>query len=460
MENAKLILEKIKNTIKEEKLLSTINYEQSIAPINEIYKVTSTNVYLIVENQLHKYRLVKFYQELFNQMWEKFSGEKKIVKFIEQKDIEAEKNKASEMQINHVNSSEINKSLRKLRTEYTFENFVTGESNRYAWITAMKVAESPNVTVNPLYIFGDVGLGKTHLMTAVGLYMLDKNPNTNVVYTTSQQFVEDYFQATTKKSLNSMQEFNDYYRNADVLLVDDIQLLANKNSSQEEFFKLFEYLFENNKQIIITSDRRADELENIMMRLKSRFSWGIPVDIGTPNFELRKIILQRKLAFLISNPEDVAPEALDYIAEKFTKNVRELEGALRRYVNYCVSFNIEFSLENAKTSLESLIVPEQDNEEETDSQNIAKVKKVVANYYNITVADLVSSTRKKEILFPRQIAIYLIRTLYNVPLQKIGDYLGGKDHTTISHGYDKIKKQIETDWTVKAVVDTLVKSLK
>ena len=152
MENAKLILEKIKNTIKEEKLLSTINYEQSIAPINEIYKVTSTNVYLIVENQLHKYRLVKFYQELFNQMWEKFSGEKKIVKFIEQKDIEAEKNKASEMQINHVNSSEINKSLRKLRTEYTFENFVTGESNRYAWITAMKVAESPNVTVNPLYI--------------------------------------------------------------------------------------------------------------------------------------------------------------------------------------------------------------------------------------------------------------------------------------------------------------------
>ena len=460
MENAKLILEKIKNTIKEEKLLSTINYEQSIAPINEIYKVTSTNVYLIVENQLHKYRLVKFYQELFNQMWEKFSGEKKIVKFIEQKDIEAEKNKASEMQINHVNSSEINKSLRKLRTEYTFENFVTGESNRYAWITAMKVAESPNVTVNPLYIFGDVGLGKTHLMTAVGLYMLDKNPNTNVVYTTSQQFVEDYFQATTKKSLNSMQEFNDYYRNADVLLVDDIQLLANKNSSQEEFFKLFEYLFENNKQIIITSDRRADELENIMMRLKSRFSWGIPVDIGTPNFELRKIILQRKLAFLISNPEDVAPEALDYIAEKFTKNVRELEGALRRYINYCVSFNIEFSLENAKTSLESLIVPEQDNEEETDSQNIAKVKKVVANYYNITVADLVSSTRKKEILFPRQIAIYLIRTLYNVPLQKIGDYLGGKDHTTISHGYDKIKKQIETDWTVKAVVDTLVKSLK
>ena len=187
---------------------------------------------------------------------------------------------------------------------------------------------------------------------------------------------------------------------------------------------------------------------------------GIPVDIGAPNLELRKAILQRKLAFLISNPEDVAPEALEYIAEKFSENVRVLEGALRRYINYCVSFNIEFSLENAKTSLDSLIVPEQSNIEEEDSINVAKVKKVVANYYNITITDLASTTRKAEILFPRQVAIYLIRTLYNIPLQKIGDFFGGKDHTTISHGFDKIKKLIDTDWTVKAVIDNLTKMLK
>ena len=453
-------MEEIKNSLKEDKIFTTANYDQLVAPITEIYKETNTNVYLIVANQLIKFRLEKFYQDTFNNMWHKYSGEKKIVKFIVAKDIEQEQIKASEMQINRVNSSELNKTMRKLRSEYTFENFVTGESNRYAWITAMKVAESPNVTVNPLYIFGDVGLGKTHLMTAVGLYILDKDPNVNVVYTTSQQFVEDYYQATTKKSINGMQEFNDHYRNADVLLVDDIQLLANKNSSQEEFFKLFEYLFENNKQIIITSDRRADELENIMMRLKSRFSWGIPVDIGAPNLELRKAILNRKLAFLISNPEDVDPAALEYIAEKFTENVRVLEGALRRYINYCVSFNIEFSLENAKTSLDSLIIPDQTNIEEEDSKNVAKVKKVVANYYNITITDLASTTRKAEILFPRQIAIYLIRTLYNIPLQKIGDFFGGKDHTTISHGFDKIKKLIDTDWTVKAVVDNLTKLLK
>ena len=459
MENAKLIWEKIKNSVKEQKIVPNQTFEQLFAPVTEVYKVTSTNVFLIVNNKLEKYRLGKHYSDTINKLWYEYSGEKKIIKFVEKKEIEVEKSKAKELQLNQVSSSEINKSQRRLRPEYTFENFVTGESNRYAWITAMKVAESPIVTINPLYIFGDVGLGKTHLMTSIGHYILDKDPNTNVVFTTSQQFVEDYFQATTKKSLNSLEDFANYYRNADVLLVDDIQLLANKNSTQEEFFKLFEYLFENNKQIIITSDRRADELENIMMRLKSRFSWGIPVDIGAPNFELRKAILQQKLAFLLSNPEDVSTEAIDYIAEKFTENVRVLEGALRRYINYCVSFNIEFSLENAKISLDSLIVKDTSNAEEEDSINVSKVKKIVANYYGVTIADLASTTRKHEILFPRQVAIYLIRTIYNIPLQKIGDFFGGKDHTTISHGFDKIKKQVESDWTVKQDVDNLKKML-
>lgn len=459
MENAKLLWEKVKSLIKERNLVNTAGYEQCFAPVTEIYKETNTNVFIIVDNDLIRFRLTQHYLDMINNLWYECSGERKLIKFILPKQIEQEKEKAKDMQLNQVNSNEINKVQRRLRTEYTFENFVTGESNRYAWITAMKVAESPMVTVNPLYIFGDVGLGKTHLMTAVGHYILDKNPNTNVVYTTAQQFVEDYFQATTKKSLNSLQDFANYYRSADVLLVDDIQFLANKNSTQEEFFKLFEYLHENNKQIIITSDRRADELENIMMRLKSRFSWGIPVDIGAPNYELRKAILNQKLSYLITNPSDVSEEAIDYIANNFTENVRNLEGALRRYVNYCVSFNIDFSLENAKISLDSLIAHNSADIEEESSKIIAKVKKAVANYYAVSTADLVSSSRKKEIVFPRQVAIYLIRTIYNIPLQKIGDFFGGKDHTTISHGFDKIKKQVETDWTVKQDIENLKKSL-
>lgn len=459
MENAKLLWEKVKSLIKERNLVNTAGYEQCFAPVTEIYKETNTNVFIIVDNDLIRFRLTQHYLDMINNLWYECSGERKLIKFILPKQIEQEKEKAKDMQLNQVNSNEINKVQRRLRTEYTFENFVTGESNRYAWITAMKVAESPMVTVNPLYIFGDVGLGKTHLMTAVGHYILDKNPKTNVVYTTAQQFVEDYFQATTKKSLNSLQDFANYYRSADVLLVDDIQFLANKNSTQEEFFKLFEYLHENNKQIIITSDRRADELENIMMRLKSRFSWGIPVDIGAPNYELRKAILNQKLSYLITNPSDVSEEAIDYIANNFTENVRNLEGALRRYINYCVSFNIDFSLENAKISLDSLITHDSADIEEESSKIIAKVKKAVANYYAVSTADLVSSSRKKEIVFPRQVAIYLIRTIYNIPLQKIGDFFGGKDHTTISHGFDKIKKQVETDWTVKQDIENLKKSL-
>lgn len=459
MENAKLLWEKVKSLIKERNLVNTAGYEQCFAPVTEIYKETNTNVFIIVDNDLIRFRLTQHYLDMINNLWYECSGERKLIKFILPKQIEQEKEKAKDMQLNQVNSNEINKVQRRLRTEYTFENFVTGESNRYAWITAMKVAESPMVTVNPLYIFGEVGLGKTHLMTAVGHYILDKNPKTNVVYTTAQQFVEDYFQATTKKSLNSLQDFANYYRSADVLLVDDIQFLANKNSTQEEFFKLFEYLHENNKQIIITSDRRADELENIMMRLKSRFSWGIPVDIGAPNYELRKAILNQKLSYLITNPSDVSEEAIDYIANNFTENVRNLEGALRRYINYCVSFNIDFSLENAKISLDSLITHDSADIEEESSKIIAKVKKAVANYYAVSTADLVSSSRKKEIVFPRQVAIYLIRTIYNIPLQKIGDFFGGKDHTTISHGFDKIKKQVETDWTVKQDIENLKKSL-
>lgn len=459
MENTKLLWEKVKSLIKERNLVNTVVYEQCFAPVTEIYKVTNTNIFIIVDNELIQFRMTKHYLDIINNLWYECSGEKKLIKFVLRKQIENDKEKEKNLQLNQVNSNEVNKSQRRLRTEYTFENFVTGESNRYAWITAMKVAESPMVTVNPLYIFGDVGLGKTHLMTAVGHYILDNDPNTNVVYTTAQQFAEDYFQATTKKSLNSMQDFANYYRNADVLLVDDIQFLANKNSTQEEFFKLFEYLHENNKQIVITSDRRADELENIMMRLKSRFSWGIPVDIGAPNYELRKAILRQKLSYLIANPDDVSDDAIDYIANNFTENVRKLEGALRRYVNYCVSFNIDFSLENAKISLDSLIVHDSSDIEEESYKIIAKVKKAVANYYAVSTADLVSSSRKKEIVFPRQVAIYLIRTIYNIPLQKIGDFFGGKDHTTISHGFDKIKKQVETDWTVKQDIENLKKAL-
>lgn len=449
----------VKNELKNRSIVAPEVFDELITPLNDVYKETNTTIFFIVKDNLIKFRLEKFYLDSINKLFYEISQINKRIKLITNDQIEQEKKEQENIKINTVSSSELNKSKRILRGEYTFENFVTGKTNRFAFITATKVAESPVVTINPLYIFGDVGLGKTHLMTAIGHYILDKNPSSNVIYTTAQQFTEDYFNATTKKNPNSMQDFSDYYKSADVLLVDDIQFLANKNATQEEFFKLFEFLYAQNKQIIITSDKKAEELENIMARLKSRFSWGNPVDIQKPDFELRKAIVIQKLKSLISNPEDVKDEAISFIAENFSSNIRELEGALRRFVNYCVAFCIDYTLENAKTSLDSLIVNKPEETENNDFKAIDNIKKAISKYYSISVSDLSSTTRKKEVVFPRQIAIYIIRNKFNIPLKKIGDYFGSRDHTTIAHACCKIEKLIDEDWTIKQDVENILKMI-
>ncbi|MBR2890854.1 MAG: chromosomal replication initiator protein DnaA [Bacilli bacterium] len=457
MENTLQAWNLVKQELQNRNIVAPEVFHELITPIQEIYKETNTTVFLIVKDNLVKFRLEKFYLESINKLFVEISQINKRIKLITHEQIEEEKKTQSDFQFNKVSSLELNKNQRNLRGEYTFENFVTGKTNRFAFITASKVAESPVVTINPLYIFGDVGLGKTHLMTAIGHYILDKNPSANVIYTTAQQFTEDYFNATTKKNPNAMQEFSDFYKSADVLLVDDIQFLANKNATQEEFFKLFEYLYSQNKQMVITSDRKAEELENIMARLKSRFSWGNPVDIQKPDFELRQAIVKQKLCSLINNPDDVSDEAINFIAENFYNNIRELEGALRRFVNYCVAFCIDYSLDNAKTALDSLIVSVPESNEESDFKHIDKIKKAISKYYSVSVTDLSSSTRKKEVVFPRQIAIYIIRNKFNIPLKRIGDYFGSRDHTTIAHACSKIEKSIEEDWTIKQDVENILK---
>ena len=314
--------------------------------------------------------------------------------------------------------------------------------------------------MNPLYIFGDVGLGKTHLMMAVGWYILSNNIKANVVYTTAQQFADEYFQATRKNSDYTIEQFYNYYHQADVLLVDDIQFLANKNTTQEEFFKLFEYLHEHNKQIIITSDRRADELENIMKRLTSRFSWGITVDIKKPDLELRKQILRKKLSFILSDPTVVSDKALEYIAVNFDNNVRELEGAIRRFINYCVAFGIDYSEENAITALNDVIPANKVNITPDKIDSINAVKKAVAAYYGIHPDDLASTTRKREVVIPRQVAIFIVRDKYDIPLKKIGEHFGNRDHATILHSISKMEEFMKDDPDVKQDVENIVKKLK
>ena len=351
MINEQELWEKVKELIASS--IEQETFKETFYGIDQIYKVKDNFIYLVVPNQVAKYRINKFYLEKMNDYISQFTSENLKFKIIEAAEATVEKEKQV---VSALPKTEHVIKTRSLRAEYTFDNFVTGEANREAFTFAVKIAESPNVTINPFYIFGDVGLGKTHLMMAIGHYIYDKNINVNIVYTTAQQFVEDYFKSKNKNQRNTAlaDEFDDYYRSADVFLVDDIQYLADRQGSQDEFFKLFEYLFENNKQIIITSDRPASEL-NIMARLKSRFSWGIQSDIRKPNQLLREAILKAKLKFLISDPSVIPADVITYIANNFDQNVRELEGALRRFISYCVSFNIDFNLENAAIALEAII---------------------------------------------------------------------------------------------------------
>lgn len=426
-----------------------------LSEVSKIYKFENNLIYLIVPNALTKFRLEKFYNNKLNEIVQRLTNSNIKYKFILQEDIKEDE------QPPLLIKDTINK--RPLRAEYTFDNFETGESNRFAFISAMKVAETPESLYNPLYIFGDVGLGKTHLMMAIGHYILDNNPKTNVVYTSAQEFTEDYFLATsTKKGRENIEEFYEKYRSADVLLVDDIQFLEGKQGTQEEFFKVFEYLHGLNKQIVITSDRSSNELKNMMLRLKSRFNWGLSVDIKHPDKKLRINILKRKIGFLIEDPKVVPEEVLDIIADHFTTNIRDLEGAIRRYITYCVSLNIPFTVENVYVALDRLI-PEKEvevNKEQDNKKKFEKVKKAVSKYFQLSVSDLESSSRKQQITYARQMAIYIIKKLYNPVLKTIGESFGGRDHATISHSIDKIDKLLTSNSMVKTDYDILIKNIE
>ena len=438
--------------------IDEVAYKELIESITEVYRVRNKCIYLVVRDALAKFRISKFYLANMNEILESINPSDKMqYKLITKSEVEKEKSEE-----NLIIAPEATRTItrRNLRAEYTFDNFVTGENNRYAFITAMKAAESPYEVANPLYIFGDVGLGKTHLMTAIGNYILDNNVNANVIYTTAQQFTEDYFIASSRKTSDKFESFYNYYRSADILLVDDIQFLSGKNGTQEEFFKLFEYLFEKNKQMVLTSDRPANELENIMARLKSRFSWGLLVDIKKPDFEHRKMILRKKISFIISDPSRVSDDVIEYIALNFDENVRTLEGALRRLISYCDTFKCPINLENAQFVLEPLISKDKSNITPSNSSKAEKIKQVVANYYNISVDELAGNSKKKEIAWARQVSMYLVRTQLDLPLKTVGSFFGGRDHTTVVHAENKINSLIKEDEAVKTDIDLLCQKLE
>lgn len=428
-------------------------FEALFSNIKEIHKAENNYIYVIVDNPLDKFKAEKFYLNKLNDLVKAYSDNKYGLKLILKEDALKDANAVSPSITKDVLNPE--KTKRLLRSEFTFDNFVVGESNRFAYSQAIQVANSPYAIFNPLYIMGSVGLGKTHLMMAIGHYVLDNNINSNVIYTSATQFADDYFRAINSKKSDSFVSFNDYYQSADVLLVDDIQFLEGKEKTQEQFFKCFDYLHEHNKQIVITSDRPANELK-IMDRLRSRFSWGELVEIKTPDIELRVNILKRKLTFLIANPKDVPDDVLLELSSLFKDNVRELEGALRTYVNYCVSFGYPFSKEYILPAIGSHLPK---NESSMETTQVKKIKEVISNYFRISVSELESNSRKSNLVYARNLAFYILREDYSLQLGQIGSIFGGRDHTTIAHGCEKIKMELDSNSAVMNDVKFLRKKI-
>ncbi len=334
-----------------------------------------------------------------------------------------------------------------LNPKYTFETFIIGKNNELAHAASQAVAKTPGSQYNPLFIYGGVGLGKTHLMHAAGHKLLQSNSKQKILYVTSEKFTNDYINAISQKR---MDEFKKAYREIDGLLIDDIQFLAGKEGTQEEFFHTFNELRDKGKQIIITSDRLPKDIPAIEQRLISRFEWGMVADIQAPDLETRMAILRTKME---KKGVNISEDVLFYIAENILSNVRELEGALNRLAVYQQMENKGLVLEQAKTILASIIGAKK---RVTSAKKIAES---VASFYNISMEDLIKQSRKKEFVKPRQIAMYLIRKELDNSFPSIGDFFGGRDHTTVMHAVDKVKRLTNEKVSFKQEVDLIMDKL-
>jgi chromosomal replication initiator protein len=333
--------------------------------------------------------------------------------------------------------------------KYTFETFVIGSGNRFAHAASLAVAEAPAKAYNPLFIYGGVGLGKTHLMHAIGHYVLEHNPDAKVVYLSSEKFTNEFINSIRD---NRPEDFRNKYRNVDILLIDDIQFLAGKESTQEEFFHTFNALHEENKQIVISSDRPPKEIPTLEDRLRSRFEWGLITDITPPDLETRIAILRKKAK---AEGLDIPNEVMLYIANQIDTNIRELEGALIRVVAYSSLENKDINADLAAEALKSIIPSSKPK-----AITIKDIQREVGEEYGIKMEDFVSKKRTKTIAFPRQIAMYLSRELTDSSLPKIGEEFGGRDHTTVIHAHDKISKMLDEDPQLKKQIEEIKNRLK
>ena len=438
--------------------LSTPSFETWFQP-TEMLGIKNNTALIEVPNEFAKDWLETRYSKLIKESLLEATNNSYEIKFIipemeetielEEKDEEEETEEEPEVKEETAANKKIEADL---NSEYTFDTFVIGSSNQFAHAASLAVAEAPAKAYNPLFIYGDVGLGKTHLMHAIGNYVFNHKPELQIMYLTSEKFTNRLINAI--KDDRTM-EFRNEYRNIDILLIDDIQFLAGKERTQEEFFHTFNALHEANKQIIISSDRPPKEIPTLEERLRSRFEWGLITDIQKPDLETRIAILKKKATLEdIELPNDV----IVYIANQFQTNIRELEGALIRVVAYSSLSNEKITVEVAKKALQNMI-----NESEGKKPReitVSLIQKIVAEHYEISIDKLNSKKRTQVIAFPRQIAMYLSRELTDLSLPQIGKRFGGRDHSTVIHAYDKIKNKIDSEEKFSQTIGTLINKIQ
>jgi len=452
MENLKQKWDKVLSSIEKDMLSTPFNTwikpltPQSVDDKNKIINVvTYSDMSKSVLDNRYIMTLETMIKEVFGKDYRiNLILSEDITKSANQADIEKEKNYYENV-MKRPGDDEI-----YLNPRYTFSTFVVGSNNELAHAAALAVAKSPATEYNPLFIYGDSGLGKTHLMHAIGHHVLQNNPYKKVLYVSSELFTTELVNAIQSKNTT---EFRNKYRNVDVLMIDDIQFIEKKDRTQEELFHTFNTLYDSNKQIILSSDRPPKEIETIDKRLQSRFEWGLPVDIQSPDFETRVAILKNKAEMEDINVTDELLDIFYLIADKITTNIRELEGALNRVIAHANLTNKPLSKTTAREVLTDVF----------DTSNrqidIPLIKNTVCAYFGINVSDMDSSKRTKNLAHPRQVAMYLCRELTELSLPKIGENFGNRDHTTVLHACDKIAKDMQTDEMLRKTVSELKSSI-
>ena len=445
--------DKILLTLKEEHEISNISYSTWLEPLKP-HSFKDNTVTIIVPEQTFLQYVNKKYGFLLKVTISEFLEKECEVDFkVKEQIVEAEEPSSPQLIKNNkaLVSPDVIQSA-NLNPKYTFDTFVVGGNNNLAHAAALAVAESPGEIYNPLFIYGGVGLGKTHLMHAIAHFILKNNAKSKILYVTSETFTNELIDAIRNKNNITTTEFREKYRNNDVLLIDDIQFIIGKESTQEEFFHTFNTLYESKKQIIISSDKPPKEIETLEERLRSRFEWGLTVDIQSPDYETRMAILRKKEEMEGYNIDN---EVIKYIATNIKSNIRELEGAFNRIIAKSkIENQPEITMELAEDALKDIINPDK-----PDKITPELIIKVVAEHYGVNPEDITSKKRNSEFVLPRQVVMYLCRDLTETSLANIGKLLGKKDHTTVIHGANKISEELATNEELKNNIEIIKKKI-